>query len=80
MYRQAFGVVLPHSRYAVCSRRIFSAFSSKSESHKANQSENNGEENSKEETEIEKLLAEKDGVIAEKEKEAKEMKVSFWPF
>lgn len=74
MYRQAFGVVLPSSRYTVCSRRIFSAFSSKSESHNANQNEVNGEEKSKEETEVEKLLAEKDSVIGEKEKEVKELK------
>ena len=71
--RQIFAGALPTSRTAGSTRWIFNAFSSNSE--KANASAKEGEQKTEEGTEVEKLIAEKDGVIAEKEKEIRDMKV-----
>ena len=76
VYRQIFAGLLPTSRSGGCSRRIFNAFSSKSENENASEKEIKDEKVPKEETEVEKLMAAKDSLITEKENEIKDMKVS----
>ena len=76
MHRQTFtGILLPVLRSNRCSRGIFSAFSSTSENENATQKENKDEEKPREEAEMEKLLAQKDTIITEKDSEIKDMKV-----
>ena len=81
MYKQILAGVIPVYRRSANTRWIFSAFSSDAERESTNNKEVKNDEGKPEEVvKVEKMLAEKESALVEKENEVKDMKVIWTAF